>query len=182
MVTYKVPFPWFGGKSWIAHLVWGRFGDVPNYCEPFFGSGAVLMLRPEAQWRDGRTETVNDLDSWLTNFWRAVKADPDGVASYADWPISEIDLYPYCYNTDDLLVAHDVREWALAHGDDPMMRIALCGYFEEHATKMPQNWECVSWKANLGYSGLRKSGVNYNRFKERIWFSPHCLKPQSRLF
>jgi hypothetical protein len=90
--------------------------------------------------------------------------------------------HPYCYNTDDLLVAHDVREWALAHGDDPMMRIALCGYFEEHATKMPQNWECVSWKANLGYSGLRKSGVNYNRFKERIWFSPHCLKPQSRLF
>lgn len=28
----KSPFPWFGGKSRVAHLVWDRFGDVPNYC------------------------------------------------------------------------------------------------------------------------------------------------------
>ena len=39
----KAPFPWFGGKSRVADIVWDRFGDVANYVEPFFGSGAVLL-------------------------------------------------------------------------------------------------------------------------------------------
>jgi site-specific DNA-adenine methylase len=84
----KAPFPWFGGKSSVAHLVWERFGTVRNYVEPFFGSGAVLLARPHL----GGTETVNDMDGWLTNFWRAVKMDPDAVAHHADWPVNEIDL------------------------------------------------------------------------------------------
>lgn len=42
----KAPFPWFGGKSKVAGLVWERFGEVENYVEPFFGSGAVLLGRP----------------------------------------------------------------------------------------------------------------------------------------
>jgi len=58
---YKPPFPWFGGKSKVAHLVWERFGDVPNYVEPFFGSGAVMFLRPH----EPGTETVNDKDSFV---------------------------------------------------------------------------------------------------------------------
>jgi hypothetical protein len=65
----KAPFPWFGGKSRVADIVWDRFGDVPNYVEPFFGSGAVLLGRPHAQ----GTETVNDLDCMLANFWRALR-------------------------------------------------------------------------------------------------------------
>lgn len=56
----SAPFPWFGGKSRVADLVWSRFGaDVPNYVEPFFGSGAVLLGRPGGA---GSTETVNDKD------------------------------------------------------------------------------------------------------------------------
>ena len=82
------PFPWFGGKSRIASLVWSALGDVPNYVEPFFGSGAVLLARPHAP----GIETVNDLDCYLVNFWRAVKADPAGVAKHADYPVSEADL------------------------------------------------------------------------------------------
>ena len=78
----KAPFPWFGGKSRVAPLVWERFGDVPNYIEPFAGSLAVLLGRPH----DARTETVNDLDCYLANFWRALVAEPDAVADYADWP------------------------------------------------------------------------------------------------
>lgn len=38
---------YFGGKSRIASEVWARFGDVTSYIEPFFGSGAVLLSRPE---------------------------------------------------------------------------------------------------------------------------------------
>ena len=86
---HKPPFPWFGGKSRAASLIWERFGDVPNYVEPFFGSGAVLFLRPHAP----RLETVNDKDAHLANFWRAVQAAPDEVARYADWPVNENDLH-----------------------------------------------------------------------------------------
>src|SRR5690348_15182552 len=60
----KAPFPWFGGKSTVADLVWDRFGNVQNYVEPFFGSGAVLLNRAHPP----GTETVNDLDCMVANF------------------------------------------------------------------------------------------------------------------
>lgn len=88
MEPLKSPFPYFGGKSRVAHLVWERFGDVRNYVEPFFGSGAVLLGRPHPP----GTETVNDLDCYLANFFRALQANPDGVAYWADWPVNEADL------------------------------------------------------------------------------------------
>jgi D12 class N6 adenine-specific DNA methyltransferase len=87
MRLLRAPFPWFGGKSRVAHLVWERFGEVRNYVEPFFGSGAVLLARP------GGIETVNDADAYLANFWRAVASDPDEVARWADWPVNEADLH-----------------------------------------------------------------------------------------
>ena len=85
----KAPFPWFGGKRRIAHLVWDRFGDVPNYVEPFAGSLAVLLARPH----EPRCETVNDSDCYLANFWRAVTQDAKAVARHADWPVNEADLH-----------------------------------------------------------------------------------------
>lgn len=86
----KAPFPYFGGKSKVAHMVWERLGDVANYVEPFAGSLAVLLGRPEGR---RATETVNDLNGWLVNFWRALAADPEAVAAAADWPVSELDLH-----------------------------------------------------------------------------------------
>jgi len=85
----KAPFPYFGGKAKVAALVWQRLGDVDNFIEPFAGSLAVLLRRPAVR----GVETVNDLDGLLTNFWRAVRADPDGTAAHADWPVSELDLH-----------------------------------------------------------------------------------------
>ena len=82
------PFPWFGGKRTVAAEVWSRLGKVENYVEPFFGSGAVLLARPDAP----KTETINDADHFLVNFWRAVQSAPDDVACYADYPITEADL------------------------------------------------------------------------------------------
>lgn len=82
------PFPYFGGKRRATELVWAGFGDVNNYVEPFCGSLAVLLKAPIST----RTETVNDLNGFVANFWRAVKADPEGVARWADWPVSEKDL------------------------------------------------------------------------------------------
>ena len=322
----KAPFPYFGGKSKVAPLVWERFGDVQNYVEPFFGSGAVLLSRPT----EPGIETVNDLDCMVSNFWRSIKNDPDAVADAADWPINEADQHarhlwltaqeefrenmktdpefydtkiagwwlwgiciwigsgwcsverphlgdagmgihrkrphlgdagrgvnrqlphlgnagmgvnrqqaivensegesptrealfrymnelasrlrrvrvccgdwsrvcgptptvklgttgvfldpPYAdaadrtdnlYASDSLTVANDVREWAIAQGDDPRIRIALCGYEGEH--QMPESWECVEWKARGGYGSQGDNQARENSAKERIWFSPHCL-------
>jgi len=86
--AYKPPFPWFGGKSKVASRVWQALGNVDNYVEPFFGSGAVLFARPTI----GKAETVNDLDHWIANFWRAVQHDPEAVAHHADNPVNEDDL------------------------------------------------------------------------------------------
>ena len=314
----RAPFPYFGGKSRIAPTVWERFGAVPNYVEPFFGSGAVLLARPHPP----AIETVNDLDGLLANFWRATQADPDVVGHWADWPINENDLAarhawlvarkaelqaalegdpdyydakaagwwlwgicqwigsgwcsgkgpwqvvdgelvrnpanagmginrqrphlgntgeginrqsdagdaaewtahtvgmmqtlrdrmrrvrvccgdwsrplfpsltklgmtgvfldpPYSteadremgiYTVDSGTVAHDVREWAIEHGDDPLFRIALCGYDGEHA--MPDSWDAVAWKTLGGYGNEGEGRGRDNAAREVVWFSPHCL-------
>jgi DNA adenine methylase len=322
----KAPFPWFGGKSRAASLIWEAFGDVPNYVEPFAGSLAVLLARPTPP----RVETVNDVDHYLANFWRAVSQAPEEVARHADNPVSEVDLHawhrwlvdnadfrtrmekdplffdpvaagrwvwgisqwigsgwcsapqwkgrahggaaprgihgrrarevapepwrqlpdlagsrgaagrglhasgrrnqallewmeqlaarlryvrvccgdferlltpaatlqigvtavlldpPYRHEgRDPAVYAHDgadtaarAREWALAHGEDPKLRIALCGYEGEHV--MPPAWRCVAWKAAGGYSAARGNGANAER--ERVWFSPHCLRARQADF
>ena len=326
MKDYKPLFPYFGGKSAIALNVWERFGKVDNYVEPFFGSGAVLFKCPY----ELPLATVNDMDGLVSNFWRALKAEPEKVAEYADWPVNENDLHarhvwmverkdslqarlegdpvfydakvagwwcwgmccwigsgfcsgqgpwrrvqnekgewvlsddaeankgawrqlvhlgagrgvnrkrvhlgnagqgvkvlfeqmhrfaealrpvrvccgdwsrvcgdtptvkqgvtavfldpPYSaeagrdnsiYRQEDLAVAHDVREWAIAHGED--MRIALCGYEGEHA--MPESWDVFAWKASGGYAS-HGAEDNKNRHRERIWFSPACI-PEPSLF
>lgn len=87
----KAPFPWFGGKSRAADLVWELLGDVPHYVEPFFGSGAVLLGRPHPCNRPYFSETVNDLDGFVVNFWRAVQWYPEATAEAASWPVTEAD-------------------------------------------------------------------------------------------
>lgn len=90
---HKTPWPWFGGKSDAAPLVWQALGDVAHYVEPFAGSLAVLLRRPHEANRTYYSETVNDLDGLLVNAWRAMQHDPDGMAEAASWPVSEADLH-----------------------------------------------------------------------------------------
>lgn len=87
----KAPFPWFGGKSQAAPLVWQLLGDVEHYVEPFAGSCAVLLNRPHTCNRPYHSETVNDADGFLVNFWRAVQWYPDETARAASWPVTEAD-------------------------------------------------------------------------------------------
>lgn len=85
----KAPFPAFGGKSKVADDVWARFGDPRNYVEPFAFTAAALLRRPIV----GAIETINDLNHFVSNFWRAIQAAPDEVARHADWPVNEDDLH-----------------------------------------------------------------------------------------
>ena len=326
----KAPFPWFGGKSRVAEEVWARLGDAPNYVEPFAGSAAVLLARPDAhEWWE-RTETINDLDGFVANFWLAVRDDAEAVAHHADWPVNENDLHarhswlvarspelraslegdpgyydaqiagwwvwglclwigsgwcsgngpwrvvdgklvhlgddgqginrklvhlgndgrginrkrvhlgndgrgleeawgehlrdmmarlsdrlrrvrvcsgdwarvtgpspttkhgitavfldpPYSHaERDDRLyrvemaVADKVRDWAIEHGDDPLFRIALCGYDGEHA--MPDGWQAHAWQPNGGYGSQGDARGRENAAREVVWFSPHCVPTDS---
>jgi hypothetical protein len=84
----RAPFPYFGGKSGVASLIWYAFGDVKQYIEPFCGSAAVLLAAPQP----AALEVANDVNRYLANFWRAVKHQPEAVWSTADYPVSHIDL------------------------------------------------------------------------------------------
>lgn len=74
-------------------------------------------------------------------------------------------------------VSADVRKWAIENGENRQLRIALCGYEGEHA--MPDTWECVAWKARGGYGSQSDGRGRENAARERIWFSPGCLKAPS---
>ena len=102
MKTLKAPFPYFGGKSKVASMVWQRLGDVRNYIEPFCGSAAVLLARPT----EPKVETLNDVDDYIANFWRAVTWARDEVVEYVDWPVNEDDLHA----RHRWLVSPDARE------------------------------------------------------------------------
>lgn len=101
------PFPYWGGKRRAAAEVWKRFGPVTTYIEPFAGSLAVLLACP---YGERPREVVNDMDGFVSNFWRSLRADPELVAYYADWPTSHLDLTArkqFCVNklarlTDEL--------------------------------------------------------------------------------
>jgi hypothetical protein len=88
---HKAPFPWFGGKRRAAPIVWQLLGDVPHYVEPFAGSLAVLLNRPHLANRPYFSETVNDLDGFVVNAWRAIQWAPEDVAAHASWPVTEAD-------------------------------------------------------------------------------------------
>ena len=120
-MNLQAPFPWFGGKATVSDLVWPRFGNVPNYVEPFFGSGAMLLGRPNAP----KTETINDLDGLVANFWRAIQRDPDGTARWADNPVNEADLHARHAWIVRRLEAHQARMMA----DPDYFDTRMAGYW-----------------------------------------------------
>lgn len=85
----KCPWPYFGGKSSVASIIWQRIGDVNNIIEPFCGSAAFLLARQTKP----KVETINDIDHMVANFWRSTKEDPERVAEYADGPVNETELH-----------------------------------------------------------------------------------------
>jgi DNA adenine methylase len=68
------------------------------------------------------------------------------------------------------------QAYARTHGGRPDLRIAICGYEGEHDVLEREGWECVAWKSKGGYAN-QGDGENVNQHRERIWFSPHCVRP-----
>jgi DNA adenine methylase len=68
----KIAFGWYGGKY--SHLEWllPLLPQCHHYCEPFAGSGAVLLNRAASP-----VETYNDLDGEVVNFFRVLREQSD---------------------------------------------------------------------------------------------------------
>lgn len=80
------------------------------------------------------------------------------------------------YTEDQDGIAPRVLKWCEDHGADPQFRIALCGYDGEHNALEGEGWRVYRWRTAGGYATKKTaSNADHNRFKERIWFSPHCL-------
>ena len=67
-----------GGKSYLAAKIRALFAAHTRYCEPFFGSGAVLFAGDG----EGVAEFANDLNGELMNFWRVLRDTPDRMLHY----------------------------------------------------------------------------------------------------
>ena len=83
------PFPYYGSKRRWAETIWERLGNPDVYVEPFAGSIACLLLRPDGG--QGR-EVVCDTDSHIANVWRSLAHNPDAVANWCDYPTIHQDL------------------------------------------------------------------------------------------
>jgi DNA adenine methylase len=68
----RIAFGWYGGK--FNHLEWllPLLPEAHHYCEPYAGSGAVLLNRAPAP-----VETYNDVDGEVVNFFRVLRDQGD---------------------------------------------------------------------------------------------------------
>lgn len=113
-----------------------------------------------------------------TYYHNSTRGKAARIAVFLDPPYGkEAERMDRLYGLDSLKIAQDVREYAIAEGDNPKMRIALCGYEAEHAAHMPDNWTMIAWSPNGGYAN---AGDSDNKTRERIWFSPHCVDPDNK--
>ena len=69
--------PWFGGKRTLAPRIVAELGPHTAYWEPFCGSMAVLLAKPQAP-----QETVNDLHGDLINLSRVIRDETFGPKLY----------------------------------------------------------------------------------------------------
>jgi DNA adenine methylase len=101
--TYKrvrrrqIVFGWYGGK--FSHLDW-LLPLLPNchhYCEPFAGSGAVLINRSPSL-----VETYNDIDGEVVNFFRVLRDHHEQlIRAISLTPFSREEYYQAIYGSPE---------------------------------------------------------------------------------
>ena len=164
-----------GVNRQLPHL--GNGGKGVNRKLPHLGDGGkgecAAMTERATEWfnalRDsfrgariacGDWERICSVGSMTRNGVCAVLLDP---------PYSQTEAV---YANDSSTVAHEVRAWCVANGQNPLLRIALCGHDTEHNELEGMGWSVETWDKAGGYQGADD--------RERIWFSPSCLKPKNQ--
>jgi hypothetical protein len=130
----------------------------------------------------GHWSRICDSDSTLTRLGiTGVFLDPPYPSKKADGSKSRDDsLYATDKNGCLNKLRDEVLAWCRKWGQDPQIRVAVCGYEGDgYEALEPEGWEVVAWEANGGYSNQRRKGAgkSENAKRERIVFSPACLKP-----
>lgn len=145
----KSPYPYFGSKRRIVKDIWDRLGNVENYIEPFAGSLSVLLGNPNIP----KIETTNDIDNFISNFWRAVSSEPDKVAEYADYPVLEADL-------------HARHRWFLSsEAEDFKNKINMDASFYDCKIA---GWWVWGMNASLGITFTKQRGLNCKPFLSMV--------------
>lgn len=90
-----IAFGWYGGK--FSHLDWllPLLPSCHHYCEPFGGSGAVLLNRSPSP-----VETYNDLDGEVVNFFRELRDNKERL-------VEAIGLTPFSREEFDIACVVD---------------------------------------------------------------------------
>ena len=70
-------------------------------------------------------------------------------------------------------IADAVRDWCATNGNNPKLRIVLCGHAGEHDALLALGWQLRTWKARKGYA--LTSEAKANTAGETLWCSPHCV-------
>jgi len=133
--------------------------DEPSALLDYFGLLAARLRNVRVACGDW-SRVVGDSVTWRHGITGIVLDPPydDGAIDYA---------------TGGRGVAADVADWCRENGNDKRLRIALCGYEGDH--DLP-GWRVQAWKANGGFASQGKGEVNENSKRERIWFSPGCVR------
>lgn len=98
---------------------------------------------------------------------------------FLDPPYSDEMRRSGLYAQDSGDVADEVRAWCLANGDNPRYRIVLAGFAAEHGELESAGWRAVEWYRGGFLKGgmANQSAKGTGQREERLWLSPHCLRP-----
>jgi len=123
-----------------------------------------------------------DSDSTLTRLGTTgVFLDPPYPSHSANGKKSrDANLYATDKGADLNALRDEVLAWCRKWGQDDGIRIAVCGYEGDgYEALVPDGWEQHEWEATGGYANQNRAGKGKaaNAKRERIWFSPACVKP-----
>jgi DNA adenine methylase len=102
-----IAFGWYGGK--FSHLDWlmPLLPECHHYCEPFAGSGAVLLNRNPSP-----VETYNDLDGEVVNFFRVLREQKEAmIEALSLTPFSREEFSIACEMDPDLTPLERARRF-----------------------------------------------------------------------
>ena len=83
-----------GGKWRIAKWIIAHFPEHKVYCEPFFGSGAILFNKEPVY-----LETINDIDCDIVNLFKVCREKPDELATAINLTPFSREEFENCYDT-----------------------------------------------------------------------------------
>lgn len=115
---------------------------------------------------------------WKRPLSNALFVNSTATAIFLDPPYAHERRDKNIYRFDSNQTHKDVQNWCVENGHDKRLRIALCGYADEHDILLKHGWTSQNWIASNG----RAKAQNKNHTTENIWFSPHCLHPENSLF